>query len=643
MRPPDRRASLVVRVAVVTIVATLSLTGVRALFADPSFGLFPGSPSSTGTGDLLESSSGAPSQLPLGSPVVAVSAANLGLPAGVGSDDVSFGNDHPSAGDSLVVFSVDNLSAGYPLATHDVYSEALGDDGAAAADVFLASTLPAYATPWSPGCALTANSLLIDGDGLLGGGNDRPDAPGIGLDESPPGPPGTAGRDDLNALEMSDNRVVDSDGDGVLDKPVFFTVGSADAPLLGFSDPSGADVYMKPARSGAVVRFASAAALGLQTADDIDALAVYRKGANTTLSSTNDRVVFSLKPGSPSLATFPMLCGGSVGNEADLWITTGGSTQAYATAERLGLCAKRTSGLCNPFAASGDDNVDAIDIVQASGVDADGDGIDDAVDPDDQDGDGITSFYDNCPDNYNPLQENSDSGPAPPFGSIGFIDNGPGVAPIDDTVPNGDRWGDACDSDDDNDGLPDDEDVNPLLGTGVCAAFAGSNDSHPNPARGDFNDDDDGDGNPAPSIGNDGDDDGPSWDTDGDGVRDGIECQLGTNPRDRTSTPTPAQCGGTSDADLDGLSAAAEFCKWGTDPDVYDSDGDGLHDCIEANDNNGDNVQNFAGDTVNNANAANGDIGKTLDFDLNGDGFVNFAGDSILSAGMANKTNGICL
>ena len=34
-------------------------------------------------------------------------------------------------------------------------------------------------------------------------------------------------------------------------------------------------------------------------------------------------------------------------------------------------------------------------------------------------------------------------------------------------------------------------------------------------------------------MGTDAADNGPSWDTDGDGVPDGVECALGHNPRDR--------------------------------------------------------------------------------------------------------------
>ena len=99
-------------------------------------------------------------------------------------------------------------------------------------------------------------------------------------------------------------------------------------------------------------------------------------------------------------------------------------------------------------------------------------------------------------------------------------------------------------------------------------------------------------------------------------------------------------CGGAADLDLDGLSVSAEKCKWGTSDTLADSDGDGIKDCVEANDTNGDGVANFPADVINSAKAANGIIQKTLDFDLNGDGVVTFPGDTILSAKMVNHVGG---
>jgi hypothetical protein len=246
----------------------------------------------------------------------------------------------------------------------------------------------------------------------------------------------------------------------------------------------------------------------------------------------------------------------------------------------------------------------------------------------DIDGDGIPDSVDNCPSVFNPGQENTDAA----------IDNGPGISGDDKTIPNAvaDNVGDACqtDPDIDHDGLPNSEDMNPLGATGICARFAGADDGHPNPAGGDVTNDDDHDGNPAPPMGTDTADNGPSWDTDNDGVLDGVECALGHNPRDAGDRPSEAECGGAGDTDGDGLLDAWETCKWGTNPNIVDSDGDTLGDCTEAVDTNGNGIilGDFSADALNSARATllpagvgPGRFGKTMDFDLNGNGIV--AGD----------------
>ena len=135
---------------------------------------------------------------------------------------------------------------------------------------------------------------------------------------------------------------------------------------------------------------------------------------------------------------------------------------------------------------------------------------------------------DNCPLVANPGQQNSDAA----------IDNGPDIVAPDVTVAHSDALGDACDPDIDNDGLPNAQDIEPLGATGVCAAFAGATDGHPFPAGGDITADDNANGDSAPPLGTDAADNGPSWDTDNDGVLDGVECLLGTNPRNAASRPS---------------------------------------------------------------------------------------------------------
>jgi hypothetical protein len=165
------------------------------------------------------------------------------------------------------------------------------------------------------------------------------------------------------------------------------------------------------------------------------------------------------------------------------------------------------------------------------------------------------------------------------------LSNGPTIAGDDESDPDGDGVPDLCDLDDDDDFLPDTEDTNPLLGTGMCAAFAGMSDGHASPARGDVAY---GDGNHS------------SFDTDGDGVLDGIECAVGTNPRSGSAADRNAciAFAGPGDVNGDGLEEAWEGCGWGQSMygPVEDADDDGLGDCEEVMDVN-------SSGTVNNTDA----------------------------------------
>jgi hypothetical protein len=205
--------------------------------------------------------------------------------------------------------------------------------------------------------------------------------------------------------------------------------------------------------------------------------------------------------------------------------------------------------------------------------------------------------------------------------------------------------GDACEMDDDidNDGLPNAQDTNPLGATGLCAAFAGASDGHPNPAGGDITNDDDHDGDPAPPMGTDVSDNGPSWDTDNDGVPDGYECAHGSNPRDPASRPA-ALPDDNADDDGDGLLNGWERRGWGTNPGLVDSDGDGLGDCQEAADVDGNGVVSFTGDVNAYAKAMllpAASFGSSMDFDLNKDGITNFVGDVVQEAKFATVA-GLC-
>jgi len=223
-------------------------------------------------------------------------------------------------------------------------------------------------------------------------------------------------------------------------------------------------------------------------------------------------------------------------------------------------------------------------------TDTDSDGLGDLCDSDD-DNDGVLDEPDNCPIAVNPGQENADS----------QIGNGTGIPGDDATVPNsaGDLEGDACetDGDIDNDGIADASDPDP---------------------GGDITYDDNNNGNPCVPLGTDAADDGPSWDADCNGKLDGMEgsCPLAVNPY--------------GDDDGDGLLNTWEVCKWGTNPNVIDSDGDTIGDCVEAVDTNGNGIilGDFGADALNSARAtllSPTAFGKDGDFDLNGNNVL--AGD----------------
>jgi hypothetical protein len=139
--------------------------------------------------------------------------------------------------------------------------------------------------------------------------------------------------------------------------------------------------------------------------------------------------------------------------------------------------------------------------------------------------------------------------------------------------------------------------------------------------------DDDNDGSPAMGClgGTDTDasDDGPSRDTDCNGIRDGI---------------APSTCAGLStmmDVDGDGVPERYEVCKWGTSDTNTDSDGDGLTDCLEIIDVNGDGVGDFLTDLLAYAQASllpPASFGQDGDFDYNGDNLLDFLNDVLGAA-----------
>jgi hypothetical protein len=154
----------------------------------------------------------------------------------------------------------------------------------------------------------------------------------------------------------------------------------------------------------------------------------------------------------------------------------------------------------------------------------------------DIDGDGVLNAVDNCPNDANASQMNSDAE---------VRANGPNVPGDDASWLNHDNAGDACDPDDDNDGLSDSEE---LSGGASCGGL----ESHP-----------------------------LLLDTDGDSLVDGWECAHGTDPWFAGSKFL-----GSGAADGDGDRIPDNWERRGyngatTGPFSLDADGDGCHDMVE--------------------------------------------------------------
>jgi putative hemolysin/C1A family cysteine protease len=215
----------------------------------------------------------------------------------------------------------------------------------------------------------------------------------------------------------------------------------------------------------------------------------------------------------------------------------------------------------------------------------------------DADCDGVLDAVDNCPTVYNPNQLNSDGGRRP---------NGSRIPGQWASNPSQDKLGDACDPDDDNDGLPDSQEFDDRCPYRLVA------------------------------------------DSDGDTVPDGYEVAMETNPCDPASMP---MCTGGTDGDRDGIRDCVEHSRYNTcaytgdlSPgysscaNPTDSDGDGCADTLEVLDLNGDRfvdsgdqgilAKRLAGKTPSDAPAS-----ESV-FDLNKDGYVD-SGDQ----GMMNRYN----
>lgn len=218
--------------------------------------------------------------------LVFVSCADLGLlcndPATGALDDLaalSFGRDFNDMHLPAIQFSVRAGAAG--RAGTAVAREASCNPGQANADVF-ETTLNG------------SNAQDLDGDGTACSTNT---GFGLGLFE----PPAADEADELDALAQDPCQAVDFDCDGIPDQSVMIVL-AAGSPSLAFFGATPADILVTRAGELPEIWASGIDDLGLQSGDAIDALCAEEDGDG--IFDAGDNILFSLTPGSPSLAQF---------------------------------------------------------------------------------------------------------------------------------------------------------------------------------------------------------------------------------------------------------------------------------------------------------------------------------------------------
>ena len=283
----------------VVLIASLSTSALASPDPD-TFSLDGLSPSPVDPADLLN-----PGGPP---PATQVPKANLGLVLGDELDALSSGMD--AVQDlNILYFSVDRSSLGLagPLGPLDVFGQAAV--GQEAGDVFVTTTgIGVSSVP-------IGINALRDNQTLMG------EIPLIG--------PLVATRQPIDNLDALNFQEFDLSGDLVQDIGVYFSLDafSASVPALGVA----ADILLSPAGGGAAAVFAPAGSMGLTAADDLDALALLDLGTPGLLDPGVDLALFSLAPGSPTLA-------GMGASPADIFMTTfAGVSWVHYPAGALGL------------------------------------------------------------------------------------------------------------------------------------------------------------------------------------------------------------------------------------------------------------------------------------------------------------------
>ena len=309
----------------------------------PTFSVGRAGPSRLHPADLLGLIP-AGAELAAQAPVVRVPCASLGLTAD-GCDDgsdgtqddvtaLSFGDDLAELGPPRAFLSVGPGAQGTPGTAveqqHDCPPADPGLAPEAESDVFV-SALDG------------ANEIVFDGNGPIGA---CASAFPLGLIEA------ATTRDRVDALDTRDASTVDEDGDGVPDRPVYFSL-DADSPSLRALGVDAGDL-LRTVDGGAPGVYASSSQLGLRPGDEIAALCLQERG--DSLYGAGDVIYFALTPRSPSLAV--------VGAGPGDILAPGTPPRVVARAPSLGLAGTDALGALSceaalpPSGANGDVSCD---------------------------------------------------------------------------------------------------------------------------------------------------------------------------------------------------------------------------------------------------------------------------------------------
>jgi hypothetical protein len=315
---------------------------------------------------VLNVNEGGPAGSGIDAPFVRIDCLELGLTA----DGCDGGGDGDIDDLDGLSYGIDFQPAGQPAVNFSVAPGSIGLVGTA---VRAQTQCP----PGNPGLSPEpepdefasvmdgANTIVLDGNGPIGSCTPGQGFP-LSLTEGP------SSRDDLDALDANDPTLVDANFDGTPEDPVYFSLASG-SPSLGANN--AADI-LRTVNGGAPTVFATRAALGLEAGDDVDAFCLKESG-NGTYSAVDDTILFSLVPGSPTLAQI-----GAGGG--DLLSPNPANPTILATETQLGLEAA--------------DDVDAMKCSQLKDCegDTDNDGILNCVDTDD-DNDGCSDVQEGGP------------------------------------------------------------------------------------------------------------------------------------------------------------------------------------------------------------------------------------------------------